>query len=39
MGNKIIKKMGINNIILQASLSHGETGFTLQGAQLDIGGK
>ena len=30
-------KTGINNLILQASLSLGETGFTWQSAQLDLG--
>ena len=30
-------KMGINNLILQALLSLGETGFTWQSSQLDLG--
>ena len=30
-------KMGINHLILQASLSLGEIGFTWQSAQLDLG--
>ena len=29
-------KVGINNLILQASLRLGETGFTWQSAQLDL---
>ena len=29
--------MGIDHLILQASLSLGETGFTWQSAQLDLG--
>ena len=39
VGNKLIKEMeinmGINHLILQASLSLGETGITWQSAQLD----
>ena len=30
-------KMGINHLILQASSSLGETGFTWQSTQLDLG--
>ena len=39
VGNKIIKEMktGINHLILQALLSLGESGFTWQSAQLDLG--
>ena len=39
MGNEIIKvkKTGIYHLILQSLLGHGETGFTWQSAQLDLG--